>query len=70
MGVRSADVTLAPRESVTKHLSLKRTFGWYDLKVNVEGDRSFAIHVAGHTENGKDSISDPALGSVVLKRED
>jgi phospholipase C len=44
------------------HWSLEGSFGWYDLTLEVEGDASFRQRVAGHVENGRDSVSDPALG--------
>jgi phospholipase C len=36
--------------------------GWYDLVVTVAGDPDFRVQLAGRIENGRDSISDPALG--------
>jgi phospholipase C len=42
--------------------SLSRFFGWYDFVITVDADASIEYHVAGHVENGKGSISDPALG--------
>jgi phospholipase C len=44
-----------------KHWNLKASFGWYGLAVTVDGDHDFLCRVAGHIENGRDSISDPAL---------
>ena len=38
-------------------------YGW---PVTVVGDRSFVRQLAGHVENGENSISDPAMGGVVL----
>jgi phospholipase C len=43
--------------------SLKSTSGWYDLVVTVDSDPSFQQHLAGHVENGRDSMSDPAIGA-------
>jgi phospholipase C len=36
--------------------------GWYDLLITVAGDPHFRIQLAGRIENGRDGISDPALG--------
>jgi phospholipase C len=36
--------------------------GWYDLTVTSSTDPSFVRALAGHVENGRPSISDPALG--------
>jgi phospholipase C len=35
---------------------------WYDFKVTSTGDGAFERRIAGHGENGRPSISDPALG--------
>src|SRR5882757_4381669 len=52
---------LGPGQDFRKYWSLHRSFGWYDLVVGVEGDETFEQRVAGHVENGNDSVSDPAL---------
>lgn len=54
-------------ESLTKHWSLRRSYGWYDFVVTAEEDSGFACQLAGHLENGKDSISDPAMGGMRIK---
>jgi phospholipase C len=56
--------TLSPGETDAKTWSLERTGGWYDLVVEVSGDAQFNYRVAGHVENGDDSISDPGMGGV------
>lgn len=61
----SVHVQLEPQQSVRKHWSLKRTSGWYDFLVTVNGDPGFSCHIAGHVETGADSISDPAMGGLV-----
>jgi phospholipase C len=45
-----------------KRLPLKSTFGWYDLTIKADADASFLRRIAGHLENGCDSVSDPAFG--------
>jgi phospholipase C len=56
-------VDVLPRGRGTeKRWPLKSTFGWYDLTVKADGDAGFLRRVAGHLENGRDSVSDPALG--------
>ena len=35
--------------------------GWYDLVVISDEDANFCWRFAGHIENGRDSVSDPAL---------
>jgi len=55
--------SLAVGESLTWHWSLEKTFGWYDLSIEVEADSSFKQRLAGHVETGKDSVTDPAIGA-------
>jgi phospholipase C len=57
---------LLPHESETLEWPLRTSWGWYDLLMTVAGDPSFVRQLAGHVENGEDSISDPAMGRVVL----
>ena len=52
---------VAPGDSLTRHWSLLRLFGWYDLVITEEADAGFRYQFAGHVETGRDSISDPAL---------
>jgi predicted nucleic acid-binding protein len=37
----------------------------YDLVVTVANDPGFEYQIAGHVENGEDSISDPAMGGLI-----
>jgi phospholipase C len=46
------------------HLEVHEASGWYDLAVTVEGS-DFEYRLAGHLENGEDSISDPLMGGLV-----
>ena len=43
--------------------SLRSSFGWYDLLVEVASDAGFVRRLAGHLETGEDSASDPAIGA-------
>jgi phospholipase C len=38
------------------------SFGWYDFTLEVNGDASLRVQLAGHVESGRDSMSDPLLG--------
>jgi phospholipase C len=49
--------------SVTKTFALKQTFGWYDIAVTSDADSRFSWHFAGHVENGRESATDPAIGT-------
>jgi len=53
---------IKPNATVSDRISLEHLSGWYDLIVTVAGEPRIEFHLAGHVEDGKDSISDPALG--------
>jgi phospholipase C len=61
----STKQTLQPSQTVADALLLGQFHGWHDLIVTVPGDPAFKYRLAGHVENGKDSVSDPALGGLV-----
>jgi phospholipase C len=54
---------LRPGQSFHTRLSLRSSFGWYDVVVDVNTDPNFLRRLAGHVENGRDSASDPAIGN-------
>ena len=56
-----ADV-LPRGRAIEKRWPLKSSFGWYDLSVTTDADPGFLQRLAGHLENGRDSVSDPAFG--------
>ncbi len=62
---KSTKLVLGPGDSDARSWSLTRSSGWYDLAIAVDGDPQFACHVAGHLENGEDSISDPIMGGLL-----
>ena len=64
---KQAGLKLDARNAGTLRWSLDRSMGWYDLVVTVEADASFEHPFAGHFEDGKDSITDPAMGGVGLE---
>ncbi|MBA5220355.1 phosphocholine-specific phospholipase C [Streptomyces griseoaurantiacus] len=49
-------------ERVRHRVPLAASRRWYDLTVTVDGDPSFRRRFAGHVENGRAGVSDPALG--------
>jgi phospholipase C len=59
---RRSTLSLRPGGKTAPRWSLSRTRGWYDLTVTV-GRTEYRY--AGHLENGRDSISDPAMGGLV-----
>ena len=62
---KRVDFDLSADEVEARRWSLKKTSGWYDLTVSVDGDPHFEHRFAGHVENGEDSISDPLMGGLV-----
>jgi phospholipase C len=65
---RRTTLSLRPGQSGTRRWTLSPARGWYDLLVTVQGDPQFRYRYAGHLENGRDSISDPAMGGLVTAR--
>ena len=55
---------LQPGQSTSRGWSLERSRGWYGLALTIDGDPAFAAQLAGHVENGDDSISDPLMGRM------
>jgi phospholipase C len=62
---RQTDLLLEPGEVDTRHWSLSRTHGWYDLVITVPADPHLEYRYAGHLETGEDSISDPRMGGLI-----
>ena len=56
--------SLQAGETFTKYWPLAHTFGWYDFTLEMNYDPSFQRQIAGHIETGKDSMTDPAIGST------
>jgi phospholipase C len=61
---KSVTLALAAGETKQHHWGLGRSFGWYDLIVETEPH--FKRHIAGHVETGRDSMTDPAMGTASL----
>ncbi len=60
---------LKPGDAKARHWPLSRSSGWYDFAVTVDSDPGLLVQLAGHLEDGKDSISDPAMGGVQVRGE-
>ena len=54
--------TIAANAKATLLLNLEKSKGWYDFTLSVKGTSSFERKYAGRVENGKCTISDPAMG--------
>ena len=64
-GSRPTRLSLRPGQTVRHTWSLDRSHGWYDLTVSAGGDDAFEHRYAGHVENGRASVTDPAMGGLV-----
>jgi phospholipase C len=60
---RRITAVLRAGEKFSRPWPLERSFGWYDLTIDVDGDPSFLCQLAGHLETGRDSASDPAFAA-------
>ena len=59
---REQRLRLAPGETAESSFDLALTANWYDLSVTLPASPNFMQQLAGHLENGEDSVSDPAIG--------
>ena len=62
---RTTAFVIDPGESESRRWTVERTGGWYDLTVRVNGNRTFAMQLAGRVENSEDSISDRLVEALV-----
>ncbi|MFC8867010.1 phosphocholine-specific phospholipase C [Streptomyces sp. NPDC057148] len=60
-GGRSRTVTVRPGATVRHTVDLARSRRWYDVTVTSESDPAFLRRLAGHVENGRPGVSDPAI---------
>ncbi|HRO84929.1 MAG TPA: phospholipase C, phosphocholine-specific [Niabella sp.] len=47
---------------ISVSLNTEKNKGWYDLSIHDKGNSTFLRKYAGRVENGRDSITDPAMG--------
>jgi phospholipase C len=60
-GHKSQVVTVRPGATVKHTVDLGASRRWYDLTVTSEADPAFVRRFAGHVENGRPGVSDPAI---------
>ncbi|GGL79108.1 phospholipase C, phosphocholine-specific [Streptomyces fumigatiscleroticus] len=60
-GGRTTAVTVRAGATVHHTVDLARSRRWYDLTVTDEADPAFLRRFAGHVENGRAGVSDPAI---------
>ena len=53
---------LAPSETEIVTVDAQNSFGWYDLRLRVDGAAAFERRFAGRLETGHPGFSDPAIG--------
>ncbi|WP_433454114.1 phosphocholine-specific phospholipase C [Streptomyces sp. CA-142005] len=62
-GGAPATVTVRPGATVKHTVDLTASKRWYDVTVTSEADPAFLRGFAGHVENGRPGVSDPAIAS-------
>ncbi|MFE9021376.1 phosphocholine-specific phospholipase C [Streptomyces sp. NPDC007808] len=60
-GGRPTTVTVRPGATVCRRIDLAASRRWYDLTVTSDTDPAFLRRFAGHVENGRPGVSDPAI---------
>uniref|UniRef100_UPI002FDC2436 phospholipase domain-containing protein n=1 Tax=Streptomyces sp. IBSBF 2806 TaxID=2903529 RepID=UPI002FDC2436 len=60
-GGRTTTVRLRPGAVLKRTVDLHASRRWYDLTVTSAADRAFLRRFAGHVENGRPGLSDPAI---------
>jgi phospholipase C len=65
-GARTRPVLVPAGVAIEEAWVLASSHHWYDLTVTSNDDASFSRRLAGHVENGRPSISDPAAVAPVL----
>ena len=67
-GVAEKNITLKKGKNITSVIDTQKSGGWYDFTISIVGDDIFEQRYAGRVETGKQSISDPFMGRVKLKK--
>ena len=63
-GTASRTVNLNPAGTADVPLMFGSSHGWHDLRIRVTGSPEFQQRHAGHIEDGRESSSDPAMGTA------
>lgn len=59
-------ITVAANSKKVVSLNLQQYHHWYNFLITVNGFESYRKHYAGHVETGKESITDPYMGGLLL----
>lgn len=62
-GGQTTSVKVTPGATVRRRFSLAASGRWYDLTVTSDADAGFLRRFAGHVENGRPGVSDPAIAT-------
>ncbi|MBY8866576.1 phosphocholine-specific phospholipase C [Streptomyces sennicomposti] len=62
-GGQTTAVKVTPGATVRRRFSLTASGRWYDLTVTSDTDAGFLRRFAGHVENGRPGVSDPAIAT-------
>ncbi|MYX44966.1 DUF756 domain-containing protein, partial [Streptomyces sp. SID89] len=62
-GGQTTAVKVTPGATVRRRFSLTASGRWYDLTVTSDADAGFLRRFAGHVENGRPGVSDPAIAT-------
>ncbi|WP_316766058.1 phosphocholine-specific phospholipase C [Streptomyces sasae] len=62
-GGRPCTVTVRAGATVKHTVDLAHSRRWYDVTVTSDADKSFVRRFAGHVENGRPGVSDPAIST-------
>ncbi len=68
LGAHPRPVFVPPQGSIEEPWILSASHHWYDLSVSSNDDPTFLRRLAGHVENGRPSISDPAADTRITAR--
>jgi len=63
-GGRPKSFRVRPGATVRHTVDLRGSKRWYDLTVESDADGSFLRRLAGHVENGRVGVSDPAIATA------
>jgi phospholipase C len=61
---KKIEFKLEGQQERSEFWALEKSDGWYDFRIATSSDSSVQHRLAGHLETGRDSITDPALGTV------
>lgn len=61
--IKFLDTANSNNSTIAISVNLDKSFGWYDFSIKIKGNNLFEKRYAGHVETGKESRTDPAMGS-------